>query len=67
MLMFVWVLKLEKILKIDGAPEEYSVSSVRRVVRITPGTCLKEEEEKKRKTDILVKWYWLYLRDAVAK
>lgn len=50
------MLKLEKILKIDGAPEEYSVSSVRRVVRITPGTCLKEEEEeKKRKTDILVK------------
>lgn len=55
--MFVWVLKLEKILKIDGTPEEYSVSSVRRVVRITPGTCLKEEKEKKRKMDILVKWY----------
>jgi len=40
MLMFVCGLKLEKILKMDGAPEVYLVSSVRRVVRVIPGTLL---------------------------
>lgn len=50
--MFVWGLKLEKILKIDGAPEMYLVSSVRRAVRVIPGTCShKKKTTREEETD----------------
>lgn len=61
---------MEKILKVDGAPEMYVVSSVRREFPVKPGTCSKEKRKEKKKTLMkmhVVRRDCVFLHGAVVK